>query len=47
MHESLRSKLREDLSINCNEIQSLSIEISSIKCKNVIPIQSTGHLEMI
>ena len=36
MHENLNFKLREDLSINCDEIQSLSIEISSTKSKNII-----------
>ena len=36
MHESLSLKLREDLSINCDAIQSLSIEISSTKSKNII-----------
>ena len=39
VHESLTFKLREDLSINCDAIQSLSIEISSTK--------STGHLMVI
>ena len=39
VHESLTFKLREDLSINCDAIQSLSIEISSNK--------STGHLMVI
>ena len=36
MHENLSLKLREDLSINCDAIQSLSIEISSTKSKNII-----------
>ena len=36
MHENLNFKLREDLSINCDAIQSLSIEISSTKSKNII-----------
>ena len=36
MHENLSFKLREDLSINFDAIQSLSIEISSIKSKNII-----------
>ena len=36
MHENLSFKLREDLSINCDAIQSLSIEISSTKSKNII-----------
>ena len=36
VHESLSFKLREDLSINCDAIQPLSIEISSTKSKNII-----------
>ena len=36
MHENLSFKLREDLSINCDAIHSLSIEISSTKSKNII-----------
>ena len=36
MHENLSFKLREDLGINCVAIQSLSIEISSTKPKNII-----------
>ena len=36
MYENLSFKLREDLSINCDAIQSLSIEISSTKSKNII-----------
>ena len=36
MHENLSFKLREDLSINCDAIQSLSIEISSTKSKDII-----------
>ena len=36
LHENLSFKLREDLSINCDVIQSLSIEISSTKSKNII-----------
>ena len=36
MHKNLNFKLREDLSINCDAIQSLSIEISSTKSKNII-----------
>ena len=36
VHENLNFKLREDLSINCDAIQSLSIEISSTKSKNII-----------
>ena len=36
VHENLSFKLREDLSINCDAIQSLSIEISSTKSKNII-----------
>ena len=36
MHENLSFKLREDLSINCDAIQSLSIEKSSTKSKNII-----------
>ena len=34
--ENLSFKLREDLSINCDAIQSLSTEISSTKSKNII-----------
>ena len=34
--ENLNVKLREDLGINCDAIQSLSIEISSTKSKNII-----------
>ena len=36
MHENLNFKLRQDLSINCDAIQSLSVEISSSKSKNII-----------
>ena len=36
VHENLSFKLREDLSINCDAMQSLSIEISSTKSKNII-----------
>ena len=36
VHENLSFKLTEDLSINCDAIQSLSIEISSTKSKNII-----------
>ena len=36
IHENLSFKLREDLSINSDAIQSLSIEISSTKSKNII-----------
>ena len=36
MYKNLNFKLREDLSINCDAIQSLSIEISSTKSKNII-----------
>ena len=36
VHENLSFKLREDLSIHCDAIQSLSIEISSTKSKNII-----------
>ena len=36
MHENLSFKLREDLSINCDAIQSLSIEKSSTKSKSII-----------
>ena len=36
VHENLSSKLREDLGINCDAIQSLSIQISSTKSKNII-----------
>ena len=36
MHENLSFKLREDLSINCDAIQSLSIEMPSSKSKNII-----------
>ena len=36
MHENLSFKLREDLSINCDAIQSLSIKILSTKSKNII-----------
>ena len=36
MHENLNFKLREDLSINCDAIQSLFIEILSTKSKNII-----------
>ena len=35
-HENLGFKLREDLTISCDAIQSLSIEISSTKSKNII-----------
>ena len=35
-HEHPSFKLREDLSINCDGIQSLSTEISSTKSKNII-----------
>ena len=38
VHENLYFKLREDLSINCDAIQLLSIEISSTKSKNSILI---------
>ena len=36
MHEYLNFKLREDLSINYDAIQSLSIEIPSTKSKNIV-----------
>ena len=36
MHENLNFKLREDLRINCDAIQFLSIKISSTKSKNII-----------
>ena len=36
MHENLSFKLKEDLRINCHAIQSLSIEISGTKSKNII-----------
>ena len=36
VHENLNFKLREELSIKCDAIQSLSIEISSTKSKNII-----------
>ena len=36
VHENLSFKLTEDLSINCDGIQSLSIEISVTKSKNII-----------
>ena len=36
VHENLYFKLREDLSIKCDAIQLLSIEISSTKSKNSI-----------
>ena len=36
MHENFSFQLREDLSINCDVIQSLYIEISSTKSKNII-----------
>ena len=36
MHENLSFKLREDLSINCDAIKYLSIEISGTKSKNII-----------
>ena len=36
VHENFSFKLREDLSTNCNAIQSLSIEISSTKSKDII-----------
>ena len=36
VHENLSFKLREDLSISCDAIQSLSIEITSTKSKNII-----------
>ena len=35
MHENLNFELREDLVINCDAIQGLSIEISSTKSKNI------------
>ena len=36
VHESLSFKLREDLSINCDAIRSLSIVTSTTKFKNII-----------
>ena len=36
IHENLSLKLREDPRINCEAIQSLSIEISSSKSKNIV-----------
>ena len=36
VHENLSFKLREDLSINCDAIQSLSVEISSTKSNNIL-----------
>ena len=36
MHENLSFKLREHLSINSDSIQSLWIEISSTKSKNIV-----------
>ena len=36
MHENFNFKLREDLGINCDAFQCLSIEISSTKSKNII-----------
>ena len=36
VRENLSFKLREDLSKNCDATQSLSIEISSTKSKNII-----------
>ena len=36
MHENLNFKLREDLRMNCDAVQSLSIEMSSTKSKNII-----------
>ena len=36
VHENLSFKLRQDLRINCDAIQSLSIEISITKSKNII-----------
>ena len=36
MHKSLSFKQREDLNINYDVIQSLSIEILSTKSKNII-----------
>ena len=36
VHENLSFKLGEDLSINCDAIQSLSVEISSVQSKNII-----------
>ena len=36
VHENLSFKLRKDLSISCDAIQSLSIEITSTKSKNII-----------
>ena len=36
VNESLSLKLRQDLIINCDAIQSLSIEIPSTKSKNII-----------
>ena len=37
LHENLSFKLREDLNISCHAIQSLSVEISSTKSRNIIP----------
>ena len=36
VYENLSFKLREDLTINCDTIQSVSIKISSTKSKNII-----------
>ena len=36
VHENLNFKLREDLRMNCDAVQSLSIEMSSTKSKNII-----------
>ena len=36
MYENLSFKLREDLTINRDTIQSISIKISSTKSKNII-----------
>ena len=36
VHENLSFKLTEDLSMTCDAVRSLSIEISSTKSKNII-----------
>ena len=45
--KNLSFKIREDLSINYDANQSLSIEISSTKSKNIFSIRSTAHLTVI
>ena len=38
---------RDDLSINCEEIESLSFEITNNKTKNVIYMLSIGHVTVV